>query len=123
MPDVTNATAHAACDLLRLPVNMNIRADIDHAASVCHTIDACRLWSTTAGIASSVKASICELNACLGCLSIMPRTPLHIHQLLSKVHNTDGYVLTCEDKDTSVLWMQLPQPMLSRWLHHLLADS
>eukprot|EP00973_Karenia_brevis_P052481 7291932-Karenia_brevis.AAC.1 len=48
IPNVVANTAHAACDLLRLPVNMNIRADIDHAASVCQTIDACCHWSSAA---------------------------------------------------------------------------
>ena len=109
-------TAWVGLDMVRLPFNLIFSPVTDPNVYVAKVQYACKRWLPSNGMdvlsplsgALALPASRCEE-------ILLPSTRAYEGWLNAIRDAGDDLVVTCEDKDPSVAWLQLKHCMLFRW--------
>jgi len=112
--------ASAGMDMLHLTVNLKFRVDPDPLVHASPVSGSCCNWLTNTGL--------CDLLP--GCMQLAPsfflsmpcsRTPVvnNVVEFLSSICKQADLVVTLEDKDPSICWLQIGPCFVSRWCNLL----
>ena len=125
-PSATTIAAQLGLDMIRLPINLNYGSDRMNQGHITATIKACKDWiGRNAADDDHALSGIGHLRHQLLTVSNdIPHTTWRPDTLMDAIANAnDEVVITSDDKDDNILWLQLGPYMMSRWISQMLTSQ